>query len=377
MEPLTGDRSPRTIADRFEVGGDIVSVRPLGEGHINATYAVATDREDDRRYVLQRINRAIFRNPEAVIRNAERIVSHVRPKIRDEGGDPDRECLTPIRTQSGQPFARDPEGDVWRCCTLIEGASAHSTLTSAKQVETIARAFGRFLRHLGDYPPGGLEITLPGLHDTLRHLDTLREAARTDPLGRAPDVHQELALIEEQRETIVAWAARLASRDIPVRAVHNDTKINNVLVDNASGHGICVIDLDTVMPGSAVIDIGDCARSALTRVAEPGQEAETFSAVIRGYLAELGSLLTDAEIEQIVPAARAIAVELGSRFLADHLTGDRWFPVARPSENLDRARGQLQIARHLEMNETDYVEIVRRAAGRRSLRGTRSGTLDT
>jgi len=253
----------RLVAERFALDGKIESIVPLGEGHINATFTVTTGSGGTRRrYVLQRINRGVFPDPEAVIRNVERVTGHVRSKVLDEGGDPDREVLRLLRTVDGGAFHRDVEGEVWRCCAMIEGASAHTALAEPARVRAVAGAFGRFLRRLSDYPADRLEITLPGFHDTGYHLRTLRDAVGADPFDRLFEVGEELAFIEEREDAVSAWTDLLSSGELPRRVVHNDTKVNNVLIDDDSRRGICVIDLDTVMAGSAVTDVGDLARSA-------------------------------------------------------------------------------------------------------------------
>ncbi len=372
---------PRKIAERFKVGGPVLSVDPHGEGHINATYVVTAEPEGGprRRYVLQRINRRVFRDPEAVIRNVARVTEHLRSKVAEEGGDPDREVLSLVRTADGDaPFVRDDEGEVWRCFAMIERARAHSTLSSPKQARTVASAFGRFLRRLSDCPPHELEVALPGLHDAAGHLAALRDVSGDDPLGRASDVQNELAFVETRRGLIESWADLLSSEDAPTRVIHNDTKVSNVLIDEDSGRGICVIDLDTVMPGSALVDIGDFARSVLTGPEDVGRGVDLalFAAAIGGYLGEAGRLLTDVEVENIVQATRLIALELGIRFLADYVAGDRWFPVGRPDENLARCRVQLKLVREIGEHEDEMRRIVRRAVARSRRRRGRGPTTE-
>ena len=358
------ESQPRAVAERFQLDGRVLSAAPLGDGHINTTYVVAAESRGGpgRRYVLQRINRAVFRDPEAVVRNIERVIGHLGSKVREEGGDPEREVLELIPTLDGHAFLRDNEGEVWRCCAMIENATARSTLADPDQAYTVAKAFGRFLRWLSDFSLRELEITLPGFHDTALHLEALRDVVRRDPHNRVKEARDEFAFIEDHREVIAAWSDLLSSGELPTRAIHNDTKISNVLVDDGTGRGICVIDLDTVMPGTALVDIGDCARSALTRIESRGQDLEVFGAVVRGYLGEIGALLAEAEIEQIVEGTRVIGLELGIRFLSDFIAGDRRFPVALPAENLNRCRGQLNIVRGVEESEAKMQEIVRRAA---------------
>ncbi len=373
MERLVVEPQLRAVAERFTLDGDVLSVAPFGDGHINATYEVVMESggAPAHRYVLQRINRAVFHDPGAVVRNVERVIGHIAAKVREEGGDPEREVLKLIPTLGGDPFLLDSEGEIWRCYAMIEGATARSTLAGPDQAYTVAIVFGRFLRRLSDFPADALAITIPGFHDAPRHMRVLRDTMREDPLDRARGTFAELEFIESRQDVIGSWADLQSSGELPTRAIHNDTKISNVLVDDETGRGICVIDLDTVMPGSALVDIGDCARSALTRIETGGHDLEFFGAVVRGYLSEIGALLAEVEIEQIVEATRLIALELGIRFLSDFIAGDRWFPVALPMENLDRCRGQLDIVRRIEESEAEMQEVVRRAAVRG---GTRRGS---
>jgi Ser/Thr protein kinase RdoA (MazF antagonist) len=372
----------RAIAERFATDGRVLSVDPHGEGHINATYVVTagTRGGTSRRYVLQRINRRIFRDPEAVVRNVERVTKRLRSKAVEEGGDPEREVLRLVPSANGDaPFVRDDEGEVWRCFAMIERASSHSVLARPKQARTVGSTFGRFLRRLSDHPPHELEITLPGLHDTAGHLRALRDVVGDDPFGRAIEVQEELGFVEARCRPIEAWTDLLSSEDAPTRAIHNDTKVSNVLIDEDTGRGVCVIDLDTVMPGCALVDVGDFARSVLTGPEDVGRDVDLalFDAAIRGYLGGAMGLLDEAEVENIVPATRMIALELGIRFLADHIAGDRWFPVGRPGENLARCRVQLGLVRAIEEREDGMARIVRRAVARsRRWRRRRSTTGD-
>jgi len=358
-----GSRESRAAA-QFGLARPIRSVAPLGEGHINATFVVTVHVDgDERRYVLQRINRTVFREPEVVIRNVERVVEHLAEKVRKEGGDPRRRVPTLVRTADGSSSIRDVEGDVWRCFTMIEAATATSTVMGPEHARTVAAAFGRFLERMSDFPLDELQVTIPGYHDAEGHLRTLCDAIGRDPLGRAREADRERRDLEDRHSVFATWTELLSSAPIPIRAIHNDTKINNVLVDDETGAGICVIDLDTVMAGSALVDIGDCARSAMTGPEDTGWDFDlrVFEAVASGYLDETRELLSETETAHIVLATRAIALELASRFLADFILGDRWFPVSRPTQNLERCRVQLELVRGIEANEREMERIVRRA----------------
>jgi len=365
--------APGVAAEQFAVDGSIVSVAPLGDGHINETHEIRTD--SGRRYVLQRINRAVFRDPEAVMRNVDRVVRHLVGKVAADRGDVTREVLTLIPSRDGAVAFRDREGETWRCYVFVEGVTAHSAGIDAARAHAVGAAFGRFLRRVSDLPPDEVEVTIPGFHDPARHLAALRGAVRSDRCGRRGRATPEIALIEARGEDTERWSERLGpDGGFPTRVVHNDTKVSNVLVDDRTGRGACVIDLDTVMPGSAVIDMADCARSALTRALRPGGDPAIFEAVLRGFLSEAGEGLVEPELEALVDATRVIALELGTRFLTDFLTGDRWFPAAEVEENLDRCRGQLRIAQWVEQNEAALRTIAHRAArGRKERRAPSTG----
>ena len=355
----------REVAARFALGADVVSVASHGAGHINETYEVGVrgDEGRNRRFIVQQLNRTIFHDPEAVIRNAERVLAHLEEVVREEGGDPRREVPTLVLSDDGRSFVRDRNGEIWRCFARIEGVSAHATIGDPKRARTVAAAFGRFLRRMSGFPADRLEVTIPGFHDANAVLLAYRDAVRLDPLGRAAATAVEHRFIEHHVDLTAQWVEWLTFARAPLRPIHNDTKTNNVLIDDESGRGLCVIDLDTVMAGFALIDIGDCARSVLTGPEEAGRPIDLglFEAVVRGFVDEAGGLLSGEEYERIVFATRAIALELGTRFLTDYLAGDRWFPASRPEENLERCRVQLDLVRGLEGQAAELEEIVRRA----------------
>ena len=358
----------KRVAERFATGGAVKSVARLGEGHIHATYEVVVARDGGTayRFVLQRINRAVFGDPSAVVRNVERVIEHLRSRTAEEGGKPEREVLTLVPARDDAMFVRDEEGEIWRCYEWIERAAARSTVAGPSQARTVARTFGRFLRRMSDFPAHTLEITIAGFHDVTAHLRQLENVVREDPCARAAKAEKERAFIECREDGIAAWMELLACDQVSMRPVHNDTKVSNVLIDQETGEGICVIDLDTVMPGFALVDVGDCIRSAMTGPEAVGRAVDLslFEAVVRGFLDEAGDLLSAAEVGHIVEATRSIALELGIRFLSDFIAGDRWFPVSTAVENLDRCRAQLELVRGIEEREDGMAGIVCRAAER-------------
>ena len=353
------------IAARFALGGEVTSVVRHGSGHIHQTHEVEvrTGEGATRRFILQRIHRGVFPDPEAVIRNAERVIEHLRQRVREEGGDPDREVPALVRSTAGRGFVRDAQGALWRCYVRIEGATAHATAVGEPaRVQSIAEAFGRFLQRMDDVPPNRMEEVLPRFHDGVGVLRTFREAAHRDSCGRARDLAAERRFVEERAALTSMWAGVSASGRIRRRIVHNDTKLDNVLIDDATGRGLCVIDLDTVMGGFAVVDMADCARSALTGPEDVGGafDLRQFRAVVEGFAKGMGETLPAIDLDLVVAATRAIALELGTRILTDHLLGDRWFAVSYPEQNLKRARVQFELVGAIEQHAVEMEDLVRR-----------------
>lgn len=365
----------RAAADRFALDGCIVSAAPHGLGHVHATYLLETRSSHGHvcRYILQRVNRRIFPDPEMLMQNTERVIAHLERQVCREGRDRRREVPTLLCTHDGQSFVQDDDGEVWRCFEKIEGTATFPTMTDPDGAGSVAGAFGRFLRRMANFAPEQLQRTIPRFHDAAHELDRFREVLKEDPLGRANAAVAESEFIERHADLTAAWSGLLSSGRLAVRAIHNDTKVDNVLIEQATGYGVCVIDLDTVMAGCVPIDIGDCARSILTGPEEIGQpmDMRLFKAVVRGFADELGEQLDDVEIGQIVLATRAIALELGTRFLADFLVGDRWFPVERRSQNLERCRVQLDLVGQIETHVDEMTEIVHRETALAHLGGSR------
>jgi Ser/Thr protein kinase RdoA (MazF antagonist) len=345
------------VAGQFELSGAVVDCVPFSGGHINDSFIVTCGAGTGvRRYLLQRINAAIFHEPPRVMANIVRVTAHLAARLRAAGvPDVSRRVLTPRATRDGVPYVRDAQGAYWRLYPFIEGTRAHLAVRTPAQAQCAGQAFGEFLRLLADFPAAELHETIPAFHDTPRRLAVLEEAIAADPCGRGAGVRREIEFILARRRLTATLVDLLGTGQVPVRVVHNDAKLSNVLLDATTGAGLCVVDLDTVMPGTALFDFGDMVRSMTCLAAEDEPDAarvhldrELFAALARGYLAAAGRTLTPAERANLVAAGQVITLEQAIRFLADYLSGDTYYRVARPGHNLDRARTQLALLADLE-----------------------------
>jgi aminoglycoside phosphotransferase (APT) family kinase protein len=359
----------RAIARQFGIFGDFVEAAPYGTGHINDTYAgVFNQSGRTMRYIFQRINHHVFRNPSAVMENINRVTAHLRQKLEESQADQiSRRVLTLVPTHDGRQWDMDAEGNHWRCYLFIEGATTYDQIETTAQAFEAARAFGTFQQMLADLPAPRLRDTIPDFHHTRRRFDALRQSARDDACRRAAAVNSEIAFCLE-RENLVDVLLDLQARgQVPERVTHNDTKLDNVMIDDQTGEGICVIDLDTVMPGLVLYDFGDLCRTATRPTAEDEVDLsrvemrlDMFEALVRGYLAAAGDFLNAIEKDHLAFSAKLITFEIGLRFLTDHLQGDRYFKIQRPGQNLDRARVQFKMVQSIERQEAAMDEVVER-----------------
>lgn len=367
MNPPLSDLA--AICEAFPLRGNYVTGAPHGSGHINATFAVDCDHNGTRvRYILQRINARIFRDVPRLMDNISRVSAHVAAKLDQSAiRPPSQRALTLVRTQRRENFHRTADGDCWRAYVFIEGASTHDRVTSPQLAYEIARAFGEFQRLLADLSGPRLHETIPQFHDTRRRFRTFEDAVRSDCRARVSSARTEIEFAR-RHESLSGLLLDLHARgDAPERITHNDTKANNIMVDDATGRAVCVIDLDTVMPGLSLYDFGDMARSATNAAAEDDPCADKvraqlpiFDALVAGYLAATRSVLTPAEIDHLARAAQLITFEIGMRFLTDYLEGDVYFKTARPTHNLDRARNQFALLASMEAQRDEMEAIVRR-----------------
>jgi hypothetical protein len=350
------------IASLFRVDGTFVSAERYGTGHINETYLgrYATA-EGERRYIHQRINSRIFRDVPALVSNIGRVTRHVRSKLEASGASEiERRVLALIPTLDDEDVLRAEDGSWWRTYAYIDRARTYDTIARSDQAYEAARAFGRFIELLADLPGKRLHETIGAFHDTHGRFARLMRAAENDILGRVKGAGRELDYCMRHEPLADALAALRRAGISRECVTHNDTKLNNVMLDDDSGVGMCVIDLDTVMPGLALFDFGDMVRTAVISVAEDERDVTQvqaqpamFEAIARGFIEGAGPLLAREEREHLVTAGKVMTFESGLRFLTDYLEGDTYFRIHRPNQNLDRARTQFALIDSLTRQERE------------------------
>ncbi len=353
MKPVTQELL-RQAAAAFDFGLPTGEAERYGEGHINDTFAVwAADHS--RRWILQRINTDTFTDPAGLMENVTGVTSYLRREILARGGDPDRETLNVVPTREGKPYYTDCEGGAWRAYLFVEGTVCLQKVENERDFYTVAETFGNFQNQLAGYPAATLHETIARFHDTPNRYANFEKALAADVMGRAREIGPEIAFIRAREADCHVLMDQLAAGVLPLRVTHNDTKLNNVLIDQATGKGICVIDLDTVMPGLSAYDFGDSIRFGANDCAEdePDQSKVHFSLHLyevfaRGYLAAAGSAMTEAERRSLPWGAKLMTLECGIRFLTDYLEGDHYFKISRPAQNLDRARTQFTLVEGME-----------------------------
>jgi hypothetical protein len=357
-------------ASEFTFGGKILSAAPYGSGHINDTFLTLVETSSGtKRFILQRINHQVFKQPDLLMENVERVCAHAHAKLRLTGvPDAHRRALRLIPTVAGRSWYVDAAGNRWRCYDFIEGATGHDVVRSPAQAEAAAMAFGAFQSLLADLPGGRLHETIPGFHHTPSRFARFESALSADTHGRAALAAPEIAFALARAHEVGVVVEALRDGSLPERATHNDTKLNNVLLDDVTQEGVCVIDLDTVMPGSALYDFGDLVRTSTSPAAEDEtdltkvtMQMPMFAALVRGYLASARGFLTPREKELLPFAGKLITFEIGLRFLTDWLEGDTYFKIKRPTHNLDRCRTQFKLVASIEEQLPVMREIVERA----------------
>ena len=342
------------ISGLFRIPGLFLEAAPYGTGHINDTYKVTFDQSGTRvNYIFQRINHNVFKQPAGVMENMSRVCEHLGRSSRAAGDA--RGAITLMTAHTGKAYANDEEGNFWRAYCFIENARTFDVIESAEQAHLAAAAFGRFQCQLVDIPGGRLIDTIPNFHNTPWRIENLEKAIAEDKMGRLKEVQKEVDFILARKDECGILLDLNAKGEIPERITHNDTKLNNVLLDSDTGKAVCVIDLDTVMPGLVHYDFGDMIRTSTSPALEDEKDLskvfmqfEMFEALLRGYMGSAASFLTPAEKHYLPFSGKLITLEIGTRFLTDYLEGDVYFKVHREGHNLDRCRTQIKLVQSIE-----------------------------
>ena len=352
------ERKFKQILQQFAVN---TKIEPYGNGHINDTYCLT-----EPRYILQRINTDIFKHPHELMENIENVTSFLREKIKKNGGDPQRETLTVIKTVDEKNYYQYDENNVFRMYLFVENTKSIENSKTPEDLYEAGVGFGRFQRMLSDYPADTLHESIKDFHHTPKRVEALKLAIREDKAGRAASVEAEISFALEQ----AVWADQVVKGiedgSIPLRVTHNDTKINNILFDQEPGKAVCVIDLDTVMPGSMLYDFGDALRMGGSTGAEDETDLSkvwfdetAFEAFAKGYLSELKDDLTETELELLPFSVKLMTYECGIRFLTDYLNGDTYFKIHREHHNLERARNQFKLVADIAGKEERLSAMIK------------------
>jgi hypothetical protein len=357
----------RGISTLFDLRADFVSGAPYGSGHINDTYCATFDQAGTRlRYIMQRINTNVFKTPVALMENIERVTRHALGRLlAGNHHEAYRRTLTCIPSVDGKPYAVDSHGSYWRVYPFIERARGYDEIESNEQAYQAARAFGDFQKLTADLGGSRLHETIPNFHNTPKRLDALRAAIQSDPENRAAGVKAQIDFALARASDCSRVTSLIDSGEIPERVTHNDTKLNNVLLDEVTSEAVCVIDLDTTMPGSALYDFGDMVRTATPTTREDAVDLgkldlrmDRFESLVRGYLSTAGSFLNAAEVDHLAFSGKLLTLECGMRFLTDYLLGDTYFKIKHPAHNLDRCRNQFAFVSAIEGKLSDMEKMV-------------------
>ena len=358
------------VCEQFAFCGEFSQVEELKSGNINSTYHL-TYEYPHRECILQRINHHVFKKPGEVMENVLRITGHLAAKYRAAGIDPTWRVLKLVPLHTGEWMYISPEGEYWRAYEYIAGAAAPDRADTPAQFREAGRGFGVFQNMLADFPADQLHVTIPGFHDTCARFDALERAAAEDAAGRAAEAAPELDYLRAHREELCRISTLLDAGGLPLRVTHNDTKINNVMMDMRTGEALCVIDLDTVMPGTLLWDFGDAIRFGASTAPEDEPDVskialnmEYFAAFTEGFLAGVGKNIEPAEVELLPLSVAVMTGELAARFLTDYLNGDTYFKTGYPQHNMVRTRAQIALLKDVLAKRDEMTAAVRRCTGK-------------
>ncbi len=351
-----------SLANLFMLGSKPVSYKECKTGHINSTYFIMTDSGE--KFVLQKINNNVFKKPEEVMKNIIGVTEFLKNKISENGGDPTRETLTVILTKSGETSHLDDEGETWRMYNFIKDAKTEDSASSPEMFELVGEAFGNFQMMLADYNAESLFETIPNFHNTKKRFETFLSSLEKNASGRADECKAEIEFLKERESKCSAIVDAIENGTLPLRVTHNDTKLNNIMLDAKTSKPLAVIDLDTVMPGSVLYDFGDAIRFGASSAAEDETDlskvfvkVDMFDAFAKGFIRGLGGKLSDEEIKMLPVGAYVITLETGMRFLTDFIDGDTYFRTEYSNHNLDRARNQFKLVSDMEEKAEEFKKI--------------------
>jgi Ser/Thr protein kinase RdoA (MazF antagonist) len=361
---LENERKILSVLDYFGITDAVEKMDPVENGHINHTFLVEAG---GKKYIVQQINSYVFTRPQDIMENIEHVTAHIRKKLVKEGRDPQRGALSNLHNEKGCNYYLDEEQGFWRICPYIERTRTYEQVENLDMLYNAGYAFGQFQRMLSDYPMVQLHETIVDFHNTKKRMNDFFTVVAADCCGRAASVQEDIDFFVARREKAGAFTDMLEKGELPLRVTHNDTKYNNILIDSQNFEAVCVIDLDTVMPGLSMYDFGDAIRFAAntaledeTDLSRVGINMEYFEAFTKGFMSACQGAFTENEIANMAQGAIDITIELASRFLADHINGDKYFQIHRPNHNLERARNQMKLVTEMEKRLPEMNAIVRK-----------------
>jgi len=362
-----------TVAKQFDIPGDFLHAEPYGSGHINDTFVAAYEqRGARRRYIIQRINHNIFKDPEALMRNFVLVTAHIYNKLKQKGTDDlYRRVLTVIPSVDGNNYYKDSKGNYWRALNFIDNARTYDVCKSLRRITEAGRAFGNFQYLLEDLSANHLYETIPGFHNGPKRFENFKKALKENKCGRAAAAQKESDFLMKHSPILDILPGLAEEGGIPLRVTHNDTKVNNIMFDNTTGKALCVIDLDTVMPGLSLWDFGDIVRTTISEAEEDEKDLSKvaidirrFEAAVAGFVSSAGVFLNKTERANLLVGAKTIILEQAVRFLTDHLAGDTYYKIRRQNHNLDRCRTQITLYELILRHTRQLCEIINRIVSR-------------
>lgn len=355
-------------ANAFALKGQIKSCRVYGSGHINHTFLlICEENRQEYSYILQQINHIVFKDIEGLMQNIKKVTLFLRHQIIENHGNPDRETLNLIPTKNGKNYYQDSEGYYWRVYLFISHATCYNKVEKPEDFYQVGKAFGKFQCLLENFPADELVETIPNFHNTPARFITFQNVIEKDVMGRASQVQKEIHFIREREKEMSLALSLQKQGKLPLRVSHNDTKLNNIMIDDTTRQALCIIDLDTIMPGFSIFDYGDSIRFGANTAKEDEKDLSKvslslplFEIYTKGFLEGSKGRLKEVEIELLPYGAKMMTLECGMRFLTDYLEGDIYFHVSKKEHNLDRCRTQLALVADIEKKWTDMKTIIQK-----------------